>query len=452
MTIRSDIPTCPERPAARSTGTSRDYEISLITPLFGGGVKTRENDPSFAIRPTAIRGQLQFWWRATVGAQYATSESLRVAESEVWGNTDRASGVQVRIETVKTSEPVACARFEHDRNDANAFRSMPTWNAPFNDTALPYALFPFQGQLANGRRRIDVEPASCIHKAVFRLEINAHQDLDFAKQVEPAIWAWLNFGGVGCRTRRGCGTIYCKELAPKDRDDLKAAWLRHMPELFPQREWPTLAEAVLVAPVQPDAITAWDCVIGKFKHFRQGVGFARNPGQQPNRPGRSRYPEPESIRDISNLGTSRQRSGHQRLPAIPADAFPRAELGLPIVFHYPPGQGEPTDTVLYPANDSDGNQRERMASPLVLKPLALQSGKAIPLILRLKTPVLSGVDLRRGENSVSLPSTTAIRDPRLSSYPNSPLTGSPDGSALEAFIEFARDKQFTDEQFTEVKR
>jgi CRISPR-associated protein Cmr1 len=218
-------------------------------------------------------------------------------------------------------------------------------------------------------------------------------------------------------------------------------WVRHMPAPSPLREWPTIAECVLHDMEQPGAITAWDRVIERFRHFRQGVGRGRNQGQQPNRPGRSRYPEPEAIRTV--LYNPQTPWQHERMEHIPNDAFPRAELGLPIVFHFQ-GQGEPPDTVLYPDNDSEGKKRERMASPLILKPLALASGKAVPLILRLQTPALTGVDLRRGETSLSLPPTTVIRDPRLAGYQDSPLAGSPNGSAIEAFIAFARTEGFTE--------
>jgi CRISPR-associated protein Cmr1 len=112
--------------------------------MFGGGVKTRVNDPTFPIRPTAIRGQLQFWWRATVGAQYATTKELRTAQSKIWGTTEQASRVQVRVVVTEIDSPKPCASFEKD-NDPSKYRSMPTWNAPFGNTALPYALFPFQG-------------------------------------------------------------------------------------------------------------------------------------------------------------------------------------------------------------------------------------------------------------------------------------------------------------------
>lgn len=444
MSVRDNIPLCPSTPVTSASENIRQYDIELITPLFGGGASTRVNDIDFPIRPTAIRGHLQFWWRATVGAQYATREKLRTAQSAVWGDTTRASPVQVRVDEQQASAPVPCARYDMDSNNPGRFRSTPSWNSPFNidNTALPYALFPFQGELAEGRSRIKVEPASYILTARFRLTISWTDEIDFAKQVEPAIWAWVNFGGLGSRTRRGCGAIFCQQLAPRDTEDLMAAWQQFLPEPFPTREWPTLAERILTNQNQDSAINAWDWVIDLLSHFRQGKGKGRNPGQQSSRPGRSRYPEAETIRTIPGMPPSK----HPRLTYIPNHAFPRAEFGLPIVFHFQ-GNGEPPETTLYPDNDASGQTRERMASPLILKPLGLQNGKTIPLILHLKTTELTGVDLRHKKVSKTLPSTTVIRDRRLSNYFNSPLADSPNGSAIEAFLAFARA-----EGFKEVKR
>jgi CRISPR-associated protein Cmr1 len=431
-----DVPNGWKKPALDA---GRSFDIELITPMFGGGVETRTNDPGLPVRTTAIRGQLQFWWRATVGAQYPTRQELRAAQSAIWGSTERASRVQVLIENVRVDKAEPCAKFDDDKKSPGKFRSMPTWNRPFSNTSLSYALFPFQGQLADGRTRIEVEPAACIRKTSFRLTLRCPNDL--WPHVEPAVWAWLSFGGLGSRTRRGCGSIFSKALAPKDAADLAAMWKRYMPALFPLREWPTMAESVLIEKEQTDAISGWDRVIGRFRHFRQGVGRGRNQGHQPNRPGRSRYPEPETIRTI--MWNPKQPWPHERLEDIPNDAFPRAELGLPIVFHFQ-GQGEPPDTVLYPSDDAEGKKRERMASPLILKPLALENGKALPLIMVLKAPSLTGVDLRRGDTSLPLPQSTVIRDARLSSYRDSPLAGSPNGSALEAFLAFARSEGFTE--------
>ena len=244
---------------------------------------------------------------------------------------------------------------------------------------------------------------------------------------------------MGGRTRRGCGAILCKELAPRDHGHFAEQLNQFTSHRTEGREWPTIGEWTLVRKTEPagDPIQVWDWLVGRFKHFRQGGEFARNPGQGSNRPGRSRYPEPETIRRI----TGQRSAQHARISEIPDDAFPRAELGLPIVFHFQ-GQGEPQDTVLYPSAGPDGEKRERMASPLILKPLALQDGKAIPLILRLKTTSLSGVDLRRGDTSLPGSQSATISAPRLASYRNSPLAGSSNGSALEAFLAFARKEGF----------
>ena len=101
------IPKVPRGWKPPEGDSGRSYEIELITPLFGGGVETRVNDPSFPIRPTSIRGQLQFWWRATVGAQCATRQELRAEQSSVWGDTTQASRVQVRVDVFKGGRPAA---------------------------------------------------------------------------------------------------------------------------------------------------------------------------------------------------------------------------------------------------------------------------------------------------------------------------------------------------------
>jgi CRISPR/Cas system CMR-associated protein Cmr1 (group 7 of RAMP superfamily) len=77
-----DIPVCPKPPAARPSGrVEKKYSISLITPLFGGGAEPGRPDEDFPIRGTAIRGQLEFWWRATRGTQF----DIFVHHADIWG-------------------------------------------------------------------------------------------------------------------------------------------------------------------------------------------------------------------------------------------------------------------------------------------------------------------------------------------------------------------------------
>ena len=175
------IPECPKKPQP-AVDAGRSYQIELITPMFGGGVEPRVHDASFPIRPTAIRGQLEFWWRATVGAQYPTPSELRTAESEIWGSTERASRVRVRVEDVQASPPLPCARIEWDPRARRGQGGLQTrWQAPFDerDSQLSYVLFPFQGETPPPRADAVVSspPTACIRHATFRLTLQCPQDL-----------------------------------------------------------------------------------------------------------------------------------------------------------------------------------------------------------------------------------------------------------------------------------
>lgn len=431
----NDIPVCPNPPAVRSSGrVTKEYQISLVTPLFGGGVEAGMPDESQPIRGTSIRGQLQFWWRATQGSGFSDYKQLFARHAEIWGMTDRASpvGIDVRYVTARSLKP--CAKYA-SKNDG---RLQLRWKSPFDGSnrELPYALFPFQGQLSTDRLTVGEAPAQFIETASFTLRLRYPEVL--RQDIEAAVWAWVNFGGLGARTRRGCGALHCRELAPKDLDDLRLRF-----KTFSvngdgiARDWPTIPASLLVEDQEMAPVDAWKKVVGLMQSFRQGSGIGRNPGVQQSRPGRSRWPEPETIRRV----TGRRSPQHARLSDVPDDTFPRAEFGLPIIFHFQ-GQREPPDTVLYPSSGPDGAARERMASPLILKPLALADGKAVPLILRLITPPVGGVELKQGSNKLGLPPTTVVTDARLAAYRDSPLANSTTGSAVEAFLLHAHNNGF----------
>ena len=123
---------------------------------------------------------------------------------------------------------------------------------------------------------------------------------------------------------------------------------------------------------------------------------------------------------------------------MPKDAVPRAELGLPIVFHFK-DRGDPPDTQLCPIVGDEACQR--MASCLVLKPLAFSRNQAVPLILRLKSPAAQGAVLM-DEHGRELRrfGPDAIRNKRFKTYPNSPMRGH--SNALDAFLAYAKSRGF----------
>ena len=73
---------------------------TLITPMFGGGVKAGEVDRGLPIRASALRGQLRFWWRLLNGAGRNPTD-LFIAESALWGGISskgpRASQVTLQV-------------------------------------------------------------------------------------------------------------------------------------------------------------------------------------------------------------------------------------------------------------------------------------------------------------------------------------------------------------------
>ncbi|MBY0230792.1 MAG: type III-B CRISPR module RAMP protein Cmr1 [Gemmataceae bacterium] len=401
----------------------KEYRIKLVTPMFGGGAVAGEPDAAMPIRATAIRGQLQFWWRATRGAALPLEE-MRRRHQEVWGSTERASPVKVEVDDVKASLPVACGRYE-----GNAPRI--TWTSPFSGTSLPYALFPFQG-VNTGPDHKRKPPAKCVHEASFTLRVRCEPPLK--EDVDAALWAWVNFGGLGARTRRGCGALWCEDFSP--RPGKVEEWFRTNAALHLRfstaRDRPTLLGKLFARREAGPPLKVWDrWLTGLLQRFRQGAEFARTRHQ-----GRSLYPEPETIRRM----TGRRSARHQRMEGIDDRAFPRAELGLPIIFQFKDEKaGDPQKTSLQPL--VAGKPGERMGSPLILKPLAVSPTQAVPMIVRLIAPAPDAVVLMDGKKEVGQLGPDAIRDPRLAT-PGSPLAASHAGSALEAFLAFARNDGF----------
>jgi len=436
---------CPDAPEVltRQGWISRTFEIQVVTPIFGGGVEVNTPDPVCCVRATSIRGHLRFWWRATRGAAFSDPARLREAEVEIFGDTDNPSNVDVSVRILASGQPKP------------SFKLPPGKSFPMAVDGHPaYALFPFQGNarenksISKGIRgarfelRIAYPAADTLETT--RSKINCERrhrglaPLDWSvRDLNTEIWAalqsWVMLGGIGARTRRGCGALWCETVSPTSRDQV-FAWFRKLALPNQALKWPVIDRSPLLGP-ESSAITAWRNAIEALRDFRQGVDHGRNSGHQHNQPRRSRWPEAETIRTV----TRRRSPKHQRLQNIPDDAVPRAEFGLPIVFHFKDERdGEPFGTQLYPCL----NEKEvgRMSSPLILKPLAINPSIALPLIVRLLTPPLQGAILKQGTREIAKFTRDSIARVQLGEYNNSPMAGH--SNAVDAFIAFAKKRGF----------
>jgi CRISPR-associated protein Cmr1 len=225
-----------------------------------------------------------------------------------------------------------------------------------------------------------------------------------AGEAGAALWAWLTFGGLGARTRRGCGSLRCTshaQFAPPTNLNQLATWLKQkradhvtpipplatgeerVPRLLPV---PTLAGAVVVWGQQATSVeAAWGQALRPMRELRQGEGIGRTPGwvraNGQYRPSISYWPEPNSLR--VKLGI--MDPDHPADPEKPL-YFPRADLGLPIIFQrLRTGGGNPVLQAV-------GDGTTRFASPVVLKPLSLAPNQAVALFLLLNSPRVWSAD------------------------------------------------------------
>jgi CRISPR-associated protein Cmr1 len=142
--------------------------------------------------------------------------------------------------------------------------------------------------------------------------------------------------------------------------------------------------------------------------------------------GRSRWPEPNALRLI----LKRSDPTHVPPPGAPV-FFPRAALGLPIVFHFK----SETD----PSSELVGQSTDRLASPLVIRPHRLADGKLAVIVLVLNTPwePPGGLALRYGKRPlVPLPPEAGPIDGGRFAAAVAPLSERRADDALSAFLRY----------------
>jgi CRISPR-associated protein Cmr1 len=369
-----NLPHLPEwqAPAKRET---IELELRLITPMFGGGYKAREVDPLQPIRPAAIRGHLRFWWRATAGARYATVEELHKAERELWGaaatkDNPAVGKVAIQVQILSAGEKAS-------------YSQVAPPSKPKDGPLHGYFLFPFQEQ-----KKQNIPAAVGRRQVSFQLRLTLDASLSEAQRagVRTALKAWIAFGGVGARTRRGCGALTVvgananQWLLPTRG---LAEWLGMPPNAASKCDWTTLAGArgIVVPTASPEK--AWS-ELGQFwARFRKGH-FAQ--AYSPMSGGK--------WRDYRQVLCQLRSQGNTLRLAKPF-------LGLPIVYQKF-GKQTPFTGTLEPAESG------RMASPVILKPIALQGGKYGALVLVMNAPKPNRIQIDGKEYALTAPTKDPV--------------------------------------------
>lgn len=362
----------------------------FLTPVFGGGVKVKESDPVTPVRVASIRGQLRFWWRAVNPRGCTNVRDLRDAEETVFGSSHKASLLIIRVNK-PLEKPNSLAVLEGKFGVRSGME------------AIAYGAFPLRDK--------DPSKHGLLHDfgvQTFELDLTYPQTIE--DDVHAALWAWAHFGALGGRTRRGFGAIAQMSPAVPTIDD---GWARFVkPTSAP---WPHLEGMPVTAPARngaSDGTAALERLLGVLRKLRQGPNMGRR-ADQGKAPGRSFWPEPDSIRRAlpSQVGKKHGTA------VTDQDCFPRAAFGTPIIFHFKDaGKGDPEDTTLQPKG------HQRLASRLILRPHLGVDGQveAMALVLVHPPPTSGYVLVQDGHGisvSVSLKEPVSLGDRRAFTDP-----------------------------------
>ncbi len=338
MRVRIPDISPPEEVTEKDKRQSITYNVKIITPIYGGGVKAGEPDDNMPIRASAIRGQLRYWWRflATNREDSPLSDkALFEAEREIWGGMGDTKELKKRL--IKGKDFSSKVFIKVDAKPTTSQQITTAKDIIGHNNGIGYALF---SAIQNDEN----------HKLIkagytFTLTISLqHLSEDAWDSILLSIRWWVCFGGIGARTRRGLGSVEILKTINSNGDEVDFKPLEYSDVTEYRCDLKTISAT--------SAMDSWNKAVGKLHHFRQvEFQYNRNPNQdhkisgigrkiknqqkandniQKSYPSRSNWPEPDSIREM--VGRPWPNGHHPEHPA--KKSFPRASFGLPIIFDF----------------------------------------------------------------------------------------------------------------------
>jgi len=164
-----------------------EVTLETVTPLFLAGADGKTPE----LRPPSFRGAMRFWLRALLGGVLGDDvEAVRREEAKVFGNTEGASPVVVRIAGLPSCSPL---------------------EKPFGRSGRYYLLWSL---LRQQKELLCISPHSSFEVVLQpRPGVNQSQAL---WRASAALWLTVRLGGIGARSRRTLGSLtVVKEEIPQ---------------------------------------------------------------------------------------------------------------------------------------------------------------------------------------------------------------------------------------------
>ena len=344
--------------------------LEAVTPLFLGGVDPRGTPE---LRSPSVKGALRAWWRALHGGVHPqiSPAQLAAAERDVFGNTDSAAPIIVRL-------------------PAANLKPAEEWQTG-NQPGIDYLFFAFRGTRRESARK--GFPAGQQFDLILQTRPGANPETADAafKQACAALWLWVWFGALGARSRRGAGCLRALSVS--------GDWPAGLPNLVINATNPVeyLQESEAGLKGLDDGL-GWnypptdDVTPSNFNILHPRAGHVHVLGK----------PFGNWQQALNTLGEAYQQFRSRRQPdydnvkgvvsgrSNQMNPVERAAFGLPIIFYYRSLGGQ--------SGTLEGEKSDRRASPLAFHVTRLANGHYLLLLVYFRAqlrPKNSGLQLKR---------------------------------------------------------
>ncbi|MEM4203139.1 MAG: type III-B CRISPR module RAMP protein Cmr1 [Candidatus Methanomethylicaceae archaeon] len=168
--------------------------LEIVTPLFLGGT-----DPCGApeLRAASVRGALRYWLRALLGGVMGDRDldALRAAEAAVFGSTEGASPVVVRV--------------QYGSLPQQPFSQIAEWDSRtrrYRKPGIAYLFFAAWGTKSKPEREA-INAGSSFELLLGKRAGVAESNDQAFQRAHAALWLLTHLGGLGARSRRGAGSL-----------------------------------------------------------------------------------------------------------------------------------------------------------------------------------------------------------------------------------------------------
>lgn len=170
--------------------TAIAFTVETLTPLFLGGADQRAD---VELRPASVRGALRFWYRALWAGVYGDDvRALQSAEGKLFGDTDAASRIVVRLSGSLRPEPLK-------------IKPPAREDEPGGAAYMLWSMLRLQRQAIPAGKTFTMEIQA--RRRPTNAEADGEDDRAAVRQTLATLWLLTHLGGLGARARRGGGNL-----------------------------------------------------------------------------------------------------------------------------------------------------------------------------------------------------------------------------------------------------